>query len=307
MCPLSRLQSEKSPAPHPPTPPLRSPLAQFSSVTTAMSATSSLVFQLTDARSTFGGFNQITVCADDSGDPTSAAANCDWKSVVYVGAPLMQLAVYGPQEQTGPLFPHKFIQAGQALTFVWSSSLTATSVSLSMWMAAAGSTTPDVRASTLVASVATALPASASSFTWTVPSDLPYDPTMTVRPRAPALCVSPHPTRTRPPPSSNAQYFFTAQPLLAPPQAIAALAPLAGLAPPPAPAATTGGVYAQSAWGYVLAPPAASLSVRTPSAGTSFFLDEYTPVMWSGSGFAGVQAVTVELWSVTQTAQARAP
>ena len=131
------------------------------SVSSPMNTPTTFSFALPDAPAPSGaaaavnaGFNQVAVCVAAGGgastDATSPTANCDLSTVLYVGAPLAQLAVYGPAELSGPLFAHKFVQAGQSLLFVWNSSATATAVDLLMWMTSASARTLTLRAASLV-------------------------------------------------------------------------------------------------------------------------------------------------------------
>lgn len=137
------------------------PSAQVaSSVVSPVSAPTTLSFTLPDApapgaaAALNAGFNQVAVCVATGGgattDATSPAANCDLSTVLYVGAPVAQLAVYGPAELGGPLFAHKFVQAGQPLLFVWNSTAAATPVDLLMWMTSASASALSLDAASLV-------------------------------------------------------------------------------------------------------------------------------------------------------------
>ena len=235
---------------------------------------SSYVVPITDSMSKYAGFNQITVCdanAAGSGDPTWLTANCNYNTVLFVGPPALSLAVYGPQERTGPLSPRLYLTAGSPLTFVFSASTTspATTFTIALW-AAAASSSGDLRAATLVTTVATGLVASQSPYSWTLPSSLVYD--------------------------STQQYVFTLSPQLAPPAVVASYAPVVGFPGTAIPQPTLGGLYAQTAWGYTIVQPSATLTISNPQAGASYYLDQWAPISWSSTGLATTQLVYVELW-----------
>ena len=109
-----------------------------------------------------------------------------------------------------------------------------------------------------------------TSFLWTVPTNLVFDPSM--------------------------KYFFTAKLLLPTPAVVAAIAPLAGLQPPTLPSSTSGGVLAQTAWGYTVSPASATIALTNPQAGASYYLDQWAPITWTTSGLANSQIVYVELY-----------
>ena len=92
------------------------------------------------------------------------------------------------------------------------------------------------------------------------------------------------------------QYFFMATLSLPTPLAISSLAPLADVPAPVVSTATLGGVNAQAPWGYSVSPAAATITITSPSAGAAVFLDQWSPVSWTTTGFASKHAVVVELY-----------
>ena len=151
----------------------------------SISTPASVPLQVTDQFSGQAGFNQIAVCADVA-DPTSPLANCDENTVLYIGSPKLTLSVFGPQELNGPLFPSKFLLAGEQITFVWNTTTTSTNFMILMWMNMLGSAV-DLLSASLVATVSSNIPFNQLSLPWTVPTNFVYDPTMQVRLRA--ICL----------------------------------------------------------------------------------------------------------------------